>query len=115
MTNINQFALKPDSNTAIITSSGTTSTAFILYGCLPVVVEMPAAITGTSLAFTGSIDGGTTFVSLNNTYGAAISYVVAASNAYALNPADFIGYDQIKVVMAAQAADRTIKLKCISV
>jgi len=115
MSVVNQFPQKPDVATVTILNTATTSGALILYGCLPAVVEMPAAITGTSLSFTGSIDNGTTYVPINDAFSAAVSYTVAASNAYSLNPAVFMGYDSIKVVMAAQGADRVIKLKCIPV
>lgn len=110
MTEMVQYAPKTTVATVTISSGQTKSNALKLYGTTPVVVEMPAAITGTSLSFEGSIDGGTTFTPINTSTG-ALTYTVAASNCYVLNPANFCGFDEVKLVMASQGADRTIKIK----
>jgi len=110
MAEINQYAPKIPNSTVTILSGQTDSDAIALKGTTPVVVEMPATITGTSMTFKGSIDNGTTYCVINNSVG-AISYTVAASGSYVLNPAQFVGYDHIKIVMASQGADRTLKIK----
>lgn len=107
---MNQYPAKIAVQTVTILNGATESNALVLFGTAPVVVELPAAITGTNLSFKGSIDGGVTYCPIKNA-SATISYTAAASGSYPLDPDIFIGYDAIKVVMDAQGADRIIKIK----
>jgi len=97
--------------TLTILSSQTISDAAELFGTTAAIVEMPVAITGTSLTFEGSIDKGVTFKQIKDSSDTAITFTVAANGSYPLDTSIFAGYDEIKLVMVAQAADRSIKLK----
>jgi hypothetical protein len=72
----------------------------------------PAALTGTTLTFEVStaVDG--TFVPLKSTTsGTALSYTVAASGYYAVDPKDFYGVQFLKVKSgSAEGAARTVTL-----
>lgn len=108
----NQLADKAvDVLTATILISTTTSDAVFLYGTTAAVVEMPAAITGTSLTFEGSIDKGVEFKQIRDELDAAITFIVSAGGSYPLDANVFAAYDQIKLVMDSQAAERSIKVK----
>ena len=97
-------------NTVTIAASGQTSTAFECNETLPVALIMPAALTGTSMTFTGSVDG-STFTALNDEAGNAISATIAASKIISLGNLSkhFMGLTHIKFVSgSAEAAARTI-------
>ena len=72
------------------------------------VIQLPAAITGTALAWHISIDG-TTYTALYDDAStpAAKSMTVAASRAYPI-PAEAFGAGYARIVMDAQGAARTI-------
>lgn len=115
MPNANEYGTKPTVLTATIASSGTISDAISLHGCTPVAFLIPAAFTGTTVTFQGSIDGGTTFGAIGNVIG-TISYTVATSGMYSINPADFAAYDRIKLVSGSnEAAEREIQVKVFPV
>lgn len=97
--------------TATILSGATTSDAVNLSGCTVAIFQTPATITGTSVTFLGSIDKGSTFKEVRAIGGSAIAYTVAADGSYPLDKNLFAGYDQIKIVMATQGADRAILVK----
>lgn len=92
--------------------STTTSAAISLKGMALVALKMPAALTGTAITFTAcdTIDG--TYVPLKvTTSGTALSYTVAASGYYAVDPAAFQGIPFLKIVSGStEAAARTIVL-----
>ena len=70
---------------------------------------MPAALTSTSITFSGceTVDG--TFVDLYDTSGTQISVTVAASRYILIDPADFASIRFLKIVMGSnELADRTI-------
>ena len=110
MPDVDQYEPKITVKSVTIANGGTTSDSIKLRGTTPVVVQMPAAITGTNLMFEGSIDNGSTFTPINNSVG-RITFVVAANTSFVLNPANFIGYDEIKLVMDVQGAERIIPIK----
>lgn len=88
--------------TATIAINGTTSDAVNLYGCTGAAFQMPAAITGTSVTFLGSIDKGVTFKQIRDINSNAITFTVAADGLYPLDKNTFAGIDQIKFVMVSQ-------------
>ncbi|MGR3218840.1 MAG: hypothetical protein ACUZ8H_03355 [Candidatus Anammoxibacter sp.] len=101
-----------DPLTATIASSGTVSDAVLLYGCTAIGFETPAALTGTTFTFQGSIDNGTTFVTIKDQLNTTVSYTVSVDSAYALDATIFAPYDQIKVVSgSSEGAERLIKIK----
>jgi hypothetical protein len=104
-------SLEPE--TVTILSGQTTSDAINLYATTLMIIKTPAALTGTSFTFLGSIDAGSTFVQVRDKFGAALTFTVAVDGAYIVNDAaTFAGFDQIKIVSSAsEAADRTVKLK----
>lgn len=115
MSSPSDYRTKPTVLTATIAISETVSDAVPMYGCTPVAVQIPAAFTGTSLTFQGSIDGGATFGAISNADG-AITYTVTTDGMYSLNPADFAGYDKIKLVSGTtEVAAREIVVKVFPV
>lgn len=97
---------------ATIASSGTTSDAVVLYACTASQFQIPSAFTGTSVTFLVSIDNGTSFQTLRDSNGNAISYAVTASGIYSLEKDIFAGIDQFKIVSSTtEAAERVIKVK----
>jgi len=77
----------------------------------PVMIETPAALTGTAITFQGSIDG-TTYVPVYEVGGAnAYSVTVGTSRAVALDHRVFAGINYLKLVSGStEAAERTIKV-----
>ena len=111
MSNKDEYGSKPTVETVVIASSGTTSTALPLSGTTPVVVQIPATFTGTSVTFEGSIDGNSTYGAIANSAG-LITYAASANRRLSLDPAFFVGYDSIKVVSgSAEGSERTLKVK----
>lgn len=101
-----------DALTATIAISTQTSDAVKLYGCTAIGFAIPAAFTGTTVTFTGSMDGGTTFSTIKDKLDATVSYTVSVDSAYALDAATFAPYDQIKIVSGSvEAAARSITIK----
>lgn len=105
---------KIETKTATITiaTSDTTSDVVDLGASAVLGIELPAAITGTTLAIHGCSTSGGTFGVLRDSAGIANAFTVTASGKYWLDPAITAGWPYLKVVMAAQAADRVITLLC---
>lgn len=101
-----------DTLTATISISTTTSDAVLLYGCTAVAFQTPAALTGTSFTFQGSIDKGLTFKTIKDQLGATIAFTVAVDGSYPLDANIFAPYDQIKIVSGStEVAEREILIK----
>jgi hypothetical protein len=114
MSENNQYGDRPTSGTVTVAISAQLSDAFNLHGCTFVAFETPAAITGTTYSFYGSIDNGATYAPIYDKYGVLVSFTaVAASRSYPIDNANlFIGYDKIKINTGTnEAAARTIKVK----
>ena len=94
-------------DTVTIASSGTTSTGLTLQGTIPLAIQTPAALTGTSFTFQASVDGASWFDLYNA--GTQYSVTVAASRYIALNPDVFEGIRYIRIVSgSSEGASRTI-------
>ncbi len=109
-----QYDNRPDLGTVTVAINTQLSSAFNLYGCTFVAFETPAAITGTTYSFYGSLDGGVTYVPIYDKNGSLYTYVsVAASRSYPIDNANiFVGYDSIKLNTGMnEAAARTIRVR----
>lgn len=74
-------------------------------------LSMPGTITGVTMTFEVSVDGGTTFNPLYDDTGVQVSVTIAASRHIRLIPSLFAGIDHLKLVSgSAEGADRTIGL-----
>ncbi len=89
------------------------SDAVLLHGCTAIGFATPAALTGATFTFTGSIDGGVTFETIKDEFGNTVSVTVAINSAYPLDANTFAPYDQIKIITpdGNEAAERLIKIK----
>lgn len=93
---------------ATIAISTTTSGSCDLKGMGLVGFIMPAAFTGTTLTFQGSMDD-ENFYALYNSDNTAYSITVAVDRFYCLNPQDFLGMRYFKFVSgSSEAAAREI-------
>jgi len=103
--------------TVTIANGASLSGAVDLAGYRVMAVQMPAALTGTSVTFQTSFDG-TTYGNLYDTTGTEESAVVAASRVVWLEPATFVTFEYIKVrsgtagTPTTELGDRIIKLLC---
>jgi hypothetical protein len=84
--------------TATIPISTATTGAIATKGLTLVGVQLPAAFTGTTLTFTGSVDGTTYQPVYSTTSGTALSYTVAQGHYVAIDPVPFYGLAYIKLV-----------------
>lgn len=102
-----------DALTATIAAATDTSDAVLIYGCTAIGFVTPATLTGATFTFLGSMDGGTTFVTVKDEFGSTVSVSVVVSSGYPLDANTFAPYDQIKVVAADgnEAAQRLITIK----
>lgn len=75
-----------------------TSSAIATKGLTLVGVQLPAAFTGTTLTFTGSVDGVTYQPVYSTISGTALSYTVAQGHYVAVDPIPFYGLAYIKLV-----------------
>lgn len=103
----------PYAEDVAIASSGTTSAEIDLDNRVITSIQIPAAITSTTLAIHASTATGGTFtvVRINGT---DHSEAVAASKIISINPANFWGYRYIKIVMgSAEGAARTLKITSV--
>lgn len=99
-----------DTSTVTIASSGTVSTAVDLGGHNLVGIQTPAALTGTTMTFQGSVDGSTYNV-LYDTDGTALSITVAVDSLILIVPSDFAAVRYLKLVSgSSEGAERTITL-----
>lgn len=94
-------------DTVSIPSSGTTSTSLQLQGTIPLAIQTPATLTGTSFTFQSSVDGSTWYDLYN---GSTLYSVTVAANRYvALNPDVFESVRYVRIVSGStEAASRTI-------
>ena len=117
MSETDQYTGKPTSGTVTVANDAQLSDAYPLHGTTLVAFETPAAITGTTYTFHGSIDNGQTYVEVRNQLGSAIAFTgVTASGVYPLDPRDFIAFDKIKVNTGTnEGAERVIKLKAFAI
>lgn len=108
--NLPSVGMETGTNTVTISSGQTASGALDLRGRAFVGFIMPAAFTGSSVTFQGSADG-TNFYALYNSDNTQFSITVSTSRYYCLNPADFLGMQQLKIVSgSAEGADRDITI-----
>lgn len=105
--------------TATILSGQTTSTAVDMRGYAGGVFQMPAAFTGTTIKFRGSLDTGDTapadgtFDYLKDAAGEHVTRTVAVDSGgiHSLPSAESFGVNWLKFVSSAsEGADRTIKV-----
>lgn len=94
--------------TLTIAPNASNSSAAQLQAALPVKLLLPASLTGSTMLFDISMDGGTTWYRLY--YGGAdYSVPVAASKAVPINSAIFQGADSLRVVSGStELAERLI-------
>lgn len=99
--------------TATVAISTAISDAVKLYGTTAIGFATPAALTGATFTFTGSMDKGGTFVTIKDRFNATVSYTVTVDTGYPMDADIFAPYDQIKIVMADgnEAAERLIQVK----
>lgn len=96
--------------TVVITSGGTVSSTSAMANYALVGITFPAAMTGTTVTFKGSTASGGTFVPVYNSSG-QVSYTIAASRYYAIDPKDFLGTLYLQVVSgSSEGADRSLVL-----
>ena len=117
MSSVNQFISKQLTPlTATIANGATTSDAVNLYGCTAIGIGFPAAMTGATVTFKGSLDDGSTFLDIYDIDGVQVSYTFVASTGLPLDVKTFAPYDQIKVVSASsEGAERLITIKPFSI
>lgn len=101
--------------TATIASGASLSGALNIAGKGLVRILMPAAFSGTALTFQTSMDG-VTYYNLYKPDGTEYSVTVAAARAIVLPPADFAGFNYLKVrsgtsgAATTEGADRSVVL-----
>ena len=97
-------------NTITIPNGGTTSNEIPLLNYNSgVVIELPAALTGTAIAIHGTIDGTNYYPIYNDNTALSITYV--ASTTHVLSPIKLFGISKIKLVSTgAEAPERTFKV-----
>lgn len=96
--------------TATIANGATTSGAIDLGGGALVGIRTPATLTGTSFAVQAADEAGN-FLAVYDSSGNAVAITAAADRHIYLNPANFAGLRQIKLVSnASEGGDRTITL-----
>jgi hypothetical protein len=112
MATVDRF--NPEVMTTTIASSGTTSSAINLSGLQLVAIDMPAAVTGTTMTFSAStaIDG--TYDGVQEVGGAAAYSVTMTAGKW--TPVDirvFAGVPFLKIISgSSEAATRTFNLIC---
>lgn len=96
------------SQTLTILISTSTSTAFDARSMAAFGLQMPSAFTGTTITFTVSADGGTTYQALYDITNTQVSMTVAASRSYDL-PAELTTWTHFKIVSgSSEAAARSL-------
>lgn len=103
------FLDRPFNVTAVTIASGaTTSGDLVLFADSLLAIQIPSAFTGTTMTFTGSLDGAN-FIALYNSNGTALSITVSTSRIILLSPGDFIGLNAIRLVSGStEGGTRTI-------
>lgn len=114
-----QIGIAP--GTALI-ASGTALSAAVPLGAKQLVgIAMPAAWDAAALTFQVSADGGTTWLEMTTSAGAAVSFTVAGGQFIAIDPAIWRGINMLKLRSGTsgapvnQTADRTLTLVTKSV
>ena len=104
----------PEIITATIAASGTTSGAINLSGLQVVAIDMPAALTGTTMTFTASTTLDGTYDGVQEIGGAAAySITIAASKWVGVDIRVFAGIPFLKLVSGStEAAARTFNVIC---
>ena len=78
-----------------------------------VAIELPAAMTGASIAIHGSLDG-TNFKPIYND-GFALSIAFVASSIHVISPSKLFGVEKIRLVSSgAEGAERSFNVSAIS-
>lgn len=102
----------PQSVAFTIAESATTSGAVNLAGCTAAAIVTPAALTGSTLTFSVSDDGGT-WTTLYDEFGSAKSVTIGTSRTILLSPADFWWVRWVKLVSGStEAAARRFIVIC---
>jgi hypothetical protein len=100
---------KADLKQLNIANGGSNSDPFSTIGFKSGGVQVPGAFTGVTLALQQSTDGGTNWVPVTDSTGAAVSLTVAPSKAVILTAGFFLGQPLIRFVSgAAEAAARVL-------
>lgn len=95
--------------TVTIANNGTVSTAGDMNGAVLAAVIIPAEFTGSAITFQASVDGETFYDVVAS--GSAYSVSVTAGDYHAVEHANFLGANYIKVVSgSAEGAERTVTL-----
>lgn len=93
---------------ASIANGQTVSAAIPTQALSLVGIQLPAAFTGTTITFQGSVDGSTYQVVKSTTSGTSLSYTVAQGTYVAIDPTPFYGLAYIKLVSgSSEAAGRS--------
>lgn len=82
--------------TSPVANGAAVSDAITLDGLCPLKLQIPTPFTSTKINFSGSVDGGATFVPIH-VNGTLYSLTVAANSINYLEPKYFVGCEQIKV------------------
>ena len=99
------------SDTTIANANTTSAAIDVPNGLVPVGFITPSSFTSTSMTFTVSVDGTNYYALKKNDGSASISYTVTTSSYYPMNPADWCGIQNFKMVGgSSEAAARTIIL-----
>lgn len=91
-----------------IAGSGTTTSAINTQGLSLVGIQLPAAFTGTSLSFLGSLDCVSYQPVYTTTSGTLLSYTVAQAHYVVIDPVPFYGLKCVKLVSGSTESGRTI-------
>ncbi len=95
---------------AVISSSGTTSSAVDLGGTSLCGIHMPSAFTGSSITFKAAASATDSYRTVTKN-GISLSATVAADQYIVLDPTDFAGIRFLQVVSgASESASRTLTL-----
>lgn len=95
-----------------IANGATTSNAADTGGGVLAGIYAPASMTGSSVTFTASTDGGGTYVGVRDQFGSLVTVTLnAAASYYSLRSSLPFGADFIRVVSSAsEGADRALTL-----
>lgn len=94
------FAGQLNTGVSTVIANGATASGVITLGGFSLVgIKVPASFTGTVLTFTMCDTLAGTYVPVKTTAsGTALSYTVASSGYYAIDPKDFYGINFLKIV-----------------
>lgn len=108
-----QFPYRLCSNvTATIADGQTESTVISLDGTSLVGISFPSTFDGTNITFKVCDTSDGTYLDYTNTAGTLVTAVAGANKAMGIIPADFAGYNYIKVIaVTPQTGDTVLTLK----